>query len=148
MRKVYLFLFLLIITGCNTKTTVETDNYTLLYQKSGLLDSLVGTCSTFLIRTFVLDTLNTTEFQKLQINLNAKTDGDLSSVEMFYYKGDSTKTLFILNGINQINNTSFLTLSSPGNNTQMYIRLKLYSSVCTGQLYFLSVRNIIINGIK
>ncbi|MGB9695900.1 MAG: hypothetical protein ACP5P3_01575 [Ignavibacteria bacterium] len=148
MRKVYLFLFLLTIIGCNTKSTVEPETYTLLYQKPGLLDSLIGTCSTFLIRTIILDTVNTIDHQKLQINLNAQTDGDLSSVEMFYYKGDSTKTLFVLSGINQINNTSAVTTFSPQSNTQIYLRLKLYSSVCTGQLYSLSVRNVVIKGIK
>lgn len=148
MRKIYLLLFLTIITGCNTKSTVEPETYALLYQKPGLLDSLIGTCSAFLIRTIALDTINTTDYQKLQINLDAKTDGDLSSIEMFYYKGDSTKTLFTLNGTNQINNTLSIITPSPKNNAQIYIRLKLYSSVCTGQLYFLRLRDVIINGLK
>lgn len=148
MKKAYLFLFLLTLIGCNTKSTVEPETYTLLYKRPGLLDSLIGTCSTFLIRTIVLDTINATEYQKLQVDLNAQTDGDLSSVEMFYYKRDSLKTFFVLNGINQINNTPSVTISSPKDKVLIYLRLKLYSSVCTGQLYFLRVRNITINGIR
>jgi hypothetical protein len=148
MRKAYIFLFILILSGCNRNLTVEPETYVLLYQKQSLLDSLVGTCSTFLIRTIILDTVNTVGYQKLQINLNAKTDGDLSSVEMFYYKGDSIKTLFSLNGISQINNTNSVTSSSPEDKTQIFVRLKLYSSVCTGQLYYLKIRNVVINGIK
>lgn len=117
---------------------------TLLYERNGLIDSLVGTCSTFLIRNFFLDTLDFESYGNIRIEFNAFTDGDLSSLS-FYYIQDTTVNLFEVNGLG-INNTQAVNIPSPNITRDFYLRLKLFSSICTGQNYVLSVRDLKIFG--
>ena len=117
---------------------------TLLYERNGLIDSLVGTCSTFLIRNFFLDTLDFESYGNIRIEFNAFTDGDLSSLS-FYYIQDTTVNVFEINGLG-INNTQAVNIPSPNITRDFYLRLKLFSSICTGQNYVLSVRDLKIFG--
>jgi hypothetical protein len=117
---------------------------TLLYERNGLIDSLVGTCSTFLIRNFFLDTLDFESYGNIRIEFNAFTDGDLSSLS-FYYIQDTTVNIFEVNGLG-INNTQAVNIPSPNITRDFYLRLKLFSSICTGQNYVLSVRDLKIFG--
>ena len=117
---------------------------TLLYERNGLIDSLVGTCSTFLVRNFFLDTLDFESYGNIRIEFNAFTDGDLSSLS-FYYIQDTTVNLFEVNGLG-INNTQAVNIPSPNIIRDFYLRLKLFSSICTGQMYVLSVRDLKVFG--
>ena len=117
---------------------------TLLYEKNGLIDSLVGTCSSFLIRNFFLDTLSLESYGNIRIEFDAFTDGDLSTISMYYVQ-DTAVHVFEVNGL-EINNTGFVNVSSPNITKDFYLRLKLFSSICTGQLYALSVRDLKIFG--
>ena len=117
---------------------------TLLYERNGLVDSLVGTCSTFLIRNFFLDTLDFESYENIRIEFDAFTDGDLSTISMYYVQ-DTAVHMFEVNGL-EINNTGFVNISSPNITKDFYLRLKLFSSICTGQNYVLSVRDLKIFG--
>ena len=117
---------------------------TLLYERNGLIDSLVGTCSTFLVRNFFLDTLDFESYGNIRIEFNAFTDGDLSTISMYYVQ-DTAVHVFEVNGL-EINNTGFVNVSSPNITKDFYLRLKLFSSICTGQMYALSVRDLKIFG--
>lgn len=117
---------------------------TLLYERNGLIDSLVGTCSTFLIRNFFLDTLDFESYGNIRVEFDAFTDGDLSTISMHYIQ-DSAINVFEVNGL-EINSTRFVNVSSPNITKDFYLRLKLFSSICTGQLYVLSMRDLKIFG--
>ena len=149
MKFIYKYLLLsisalFILAGCSDSPT-ETSDFqagTLIYEKPNLVDSLVGTCSAYLIRTSILDSLDTRDYNKLRIEFNAYTDGDLSNIGVFYTNSNTNFYLFELNGISQINNTNSITITSPKIKDVFYLRLRLFSSVCTGQYYHLKIRNL------
>lgn len=155
MKFIYKYLLLsisalFILAGCSDSPT-EINNIqdgTLIYEKLNLVDSLVGTCSAYLIRTSILDSLDTRVYNKLRIEFNAYTDGDLSNVGAYYTNTNTNFYLFELNGINQINNTNSITITSPKIKDIFYLRLRLFSSVCTGQYYHLKIRNLKIYGVN
>jgi hypothetical protein len=119
-----------------------------VYSYNGLLDSLVGTCSTFLIRTFPLDTFDFTGYDRIRFERESFTDGDLSGISLFYLNPDTAVHIVNLEGISEINNLTPVETQSPKNRTKYFIRMKLNSSVCTGQLYRLVLRNPAIFGVN
>jgi hypothetical protein len=119
-----------------------------LYIHNGILDSIVGTCSTYLIRTFPLDTLDFTGFDRVRFERESFTDGDLSGISLYYLNSGTAVNVINLEGIEAVNNTSPLEIQSPGNRTEYFIRMKLNSSICTGELYHLILRNPAIYGVK
>jgi len=146
MKKVYLlilFSLLIGLAGCNNNPVIKPDSQNiLLYEKQGLLDSLVGTCSAYLIRTIPLDTIDLSSYNNINFTFNAFTDGDLSGVSIYHVKSDTAVNLFNLNGIAEINNTNSITVPSPKIRDKFYVRLKLFASQCTGQNYHLKLRDL------
>ena len=144
---VIFFFSFIVFLSCSENIIENSNNQntgTLLYERNGLVDSVVGTCSTFLIRNIFLDTLNLELYRDIRIEFNAFTDGDLSTLSVYYIQ-DSTINLFELNGL-EITNTQLVIIPSPNLLKDYYLRLKLYSSFCTGQLFVLSVRDLKIYG--
>ncbi len=125
-------------------------NYTetLLFEQAGVVDSIVGTCSTFLIRTVLLDTLDLRGYSKLKVEMERFTDGDRSEISMHFVRADTTVKVMNAEGLEGINGTEPLRVDSPGNKERYYFRMKLYSSICTGQLFHLKVKNLRIYGLK
>lgn len=149
----YIFLFIFSFTifyGCSDSpvSTNSVKTETLLYSRPGLVDSLNGTCSAYMIRTSILDSLDTRNYGSLRIELNAYTDGDLSDINLYYLKADTVNAIFSVSGTGQINSTTNLTFPSPGIKEKFYVRLKLFASVCTGQYYSLRLRDLKIYGVK
>ena len=147
---IVLMLSFIIISGCSDNP-VKTDaikTETLIYEKPGLVDSLVGTCSAYLVRTLILDSIDTRNYNELKVELNAYTDGDLSNISIYYLNADTNYNVFVINGLSQINNTSSNTFSSPKIKDIFFLRLRLFASVCTGQYYYLKIRNLKIYGVN
>jgi hypothetical protein len=142
--------FVIIFSGCKESPT-EANNIqseTLVFEKPNLVDSLVGTCSAYLIRTMIFDSIDIRNYSKIKINFTAYTDGDLSGVSAFYTYQNNNINLFELSGTSQINNTNSITITSPKIKDNIYLRLKLFSSVCTGQYYHLKIRDLKFFGIN
>ena len=133
-----------IVTPINSQQTSETK--TLLIEKQGLLDSITGTCSSFIIRTSYLDTLDFTGFEEVEITFNAYTDADLSVFNIFYVR-DSAMIVSNLEGLN-ISNTMTLRVPSPKVRDFFQVRLRLMASLCTGQIYHLKLRDLKIYGVN
>jgi hypothetical protein len=83
-------------------------------------------------------------YGNIRVEFDAFTDGDLSTISMHYIQ-DSAINVFEVNGL-EINSTRFVNVSSPNITKDFYLRLKLFSSICTGQLYVLSMRDLKIFG--
>lgn len=137
---------MLIGCGNNPAESPNQQDYNLIFQKQGLLDSIVGTCSTFLVRTIPLDTLDFTAYSKLRITMNSFTDGDLSSIQMYRIINDTVANIFYVEGIQDINSSGNIEIDSPGDRKMYFVRMKLFASVCTGQNYHLKARNLNILG--
>ena len=124
-----------------------TSNY-LLYQKPGLIDSITGTCSTYLIRNFTLDSIDFSQYDKAVLEKNSFTDGDLSGIQVYYLNSDTAVYVIDLQGKGQINTASSVEFQPPKRKEKYFLRLKLYSSVCTGQLFYLKLRDMKIYGVR
>lgn len=150
--KIYFIVFavtLIFISGCsdNSNNPIE-ETATLLYEKPGLVDSLVGTCSAYLIRTSIFDSIDTRSYDKLKIEFNAYTDGDLSNISFYYLNADTNSYLITLDGSNKINNSKSFSIASPQVKNNFFLRLKLFASVCTEQNYHLKIKNLKIYGVN
>lgn len=144
------FSFFILLIGCSDSPT-DANNIqsgTLIFEKPNLVDSLVGTCSAYLIRTSIFDSIDTKNFNKLKIEFNAYTDGDLSNISLYYLNADTNYNLLMLNGINEINNIKNISVPSPKIKDYFFLRLRLFSSICTGQYFHLKIRDLKIYGVN
>jgi len=152
MKKlIVLILLSVVFYSCSESPTGSSESNlseTLLYQQNGLVDSIVGTCSTFLIRTVILDTMDLREYNKLKFEMERFTDGDRSEINMHYVRADTAVKILSAEGLEGINGNNAIVVNSPGNKDKYYFRMKLFSSVCTGQLFHLKVKNLRIYGLK
>lgn len=152
MRYYFAFAIMLIVLSVNSCSNNLQNSFEqsadLVYHKPGLVDSIVGTCSSFLVRNFTLDTLDMSGYNKCFFEKDAFTDGDRSEVIVYYLNADTAVTLVRLSGIREINSPSLSEFTPPKRNTAVFLRMKLFASVCTGQLYNLKLRNIKISGNK
>ncbi len=137
--------FLLIVismSGCK-ENAVETSNETLIYQLDGLIENIGGDCSAVQVRTRTLGTFDLTNSDRIRFNFNGMSDADLSSISIYYInENDEQVNLVNLTDRDQINNTMNVTADSPGINTELYSRVTLRSSVCTGQIFNLTFRDL------
>ncbi|MBN1634687.1 MAG: hypothetical protein JW917_11030 [Ignavibacteria bacterium] len=151
MKYIYLLLIifsgtLLIGCGNNPAESPNQQEYNFIFQKQGLLDSIVGTCSSFLVRTIPLDTLDFTAYSKLRITMESFTDGDLSSVQIYRLVSDTIANIYYAEGLLGVNTQGPVMINSPKDRKMYFVRMKLFSSVCTGQYFHLKVRNLNIYG--
>ncbi len=148
----YIVLFLLFILSLNVTSCSDNiqspETGTLVYSKPGLVDSLVGTCSTYLVRNFIIDTLDFSGYKSGKLEMNSLTDGDLSEISLFFFNADTASYLVKLNGKEEINSASARSFDLPEGRKKFYLRMKLYSSVCTGQFFSLRIRDLNIYGVK
>ncbi|MBI5403907.1 MAG: hypothetical protein HY959_10945 [Ignavibacteriae bacterium] len=142
-------ILLLIIAGCSENSDSPTSSQTqvFLFERNGLVDSIAGTCSAYIVRTIILDSIDTRDFSTVRFEMNSYTDGDLSNITLYYLK-DTAVNIFSLSGTGAINNTTSITTPSPNIKGTLYLRLKLFASVCTGEYYHLKMKNLRIFGIK
>ena len=135
--------------GCSETpvTSNSQESGTLLYEKAGLVDSIAGTCSAYIVRTIILDSIDTRSFKSVRVDMDSHTDGDLSNITLYYLK-DTAVNLFSIDGLSRINNTATITVPSPSIKSKLYLRMRLYASVCTGQYYHLKMHDFRIYGIN
>jgi len=153
MKKIIiLILFAAVFYSCSESPTGSGGEVnlteTLIFEQTGVVDSIVGTCSTFLIRTVILDTLDLRDYKKLKVEMERFTDGDRSEISMHYVRADTAVKILNAEGLSGINGTDAFVIDSPALKDKYYFRMKLYSSVCTGQLFHLKVKNLRIYGLK
>ncbi|CAN5483003.1 hypothetical protein BH10BAC5_BH10BAC5_24650 [soil metagenome] len=130
-----------IFQGCSNTVTSPNDSFTTTYQRDGLIDSLRGDCSVVLTRAFLVDTLDFRNASKIKIELDAFTDADHSFVNFYYVDGTAVNVL-ALNGNQDISTKKSFIIDSPAIKKDFYIRIGLSASVCTGQIYNLSLRDL------
>lgn len=142
-------IILMLISGCSEDSVSPTSSktQTLLYERIGLVDSIAGTCSAYIVRTIILDSIDTRNYSAVRFEMDSYTDGDLSNITLYYLK-DSAVNIFSLEGLSAINNTAEYSAPSPKIKGTLYLRLRLYASVCTGEYYHLKMRNFRIFGIN
>jgi hypothetical protein len=142
-----IFISFCYLIGCSDNSVNNTvSQRTTIFQKPGLIDSLIGTCSTYLIHTIPLDTVDFRNYENIGFSLDAMTDGDLSGLSIYFVRADTGCYLINLNGRNEINNTKYISIPSPKIREKLIMRLKLFASVCTGENYHLRMKDLKISG--
>lgn len=138
----YIFLFFLLIAGCNKDNPVKTENEVLIYQRDGIIESFGGDCSAVQVRTSSLGNFGLNSSDRLKFNFSAFSDADLSSISVYYIQNDETVNLLNLPHRDQINSTQTVTIDSPDYSGELFLRLTLKSSVCTGQIFHIEMRDL------
>lgn len=148
MRKTFLktsILFIavlvLIISGCSDNP-VKAPAEILLYEYQGIIENLGGDCSAVQIRTRSLGTMDLSDADKIKFNFEGMSDADLSSISFYYIENNQQIDLIHLPDREQINNTRSVEVDSPGISAEIFSRVTLKSSVCTGQIFFLTLSNL------
>lgn len=133
------------LNGCSDSNPVVGNNETLelIYEREGLLDSLTGTCSAYLIRNHILQSLNLENHNNIRISFDASTDGDLSNLEFFIVNNSNQQIpLYDVEGL-EINNVTHFDAVIPAEMVNnIHLRLRLFSSICTGQIFHLKICNL------
>lgn len=135
-----LFLFVAFSCGDNPADTMRTE--TLVLQIDGELESLGGDCSAVQVRTRNLGQINFSSADKIRFNFSAMSDADLSSISIFYVDNGQNVNLVNLANREEINNNQSVEVASPGTNQEIFLRVTLQSSVCTGHIFYLTFSNL------
>ncbi len=148
-RSNIIFLFLcLIVFACKEDPVTNQRNETLLLQLDGIIENIGGDCSAVQVRTRNLGTLDLTSSDKVKFNFSGMSDADLSSIAIYYIQNDETVYLVNLTNRDEINSTNTIEIDSPNINAEIFTRVTLKSSVCTGQIFYLTFRDLKIYSIQ
>lgn len=146
LKKVLFIVFLMsqLLSGCNNENSPSVSNTeTLIYSRDGLIESFGGDCSAVQVRTSSLGELNLTGIRRVKFLLNGNSDADLSSISIYYLNNNSEQiNLVNLPHRDQINSTGSIEIDSPGYSGELFLRLTLKSSVCTGQIFHIQVSDL------
>ncbi len=153
MKKIqFSFIFLILclyITGCKENSlTNASQNETIVLQLDGIIENVGGDCSAVQIRTRSLGVLDFTNSSKTKLKFTGMSDADLSSISIFYVRNDVPVNLVNLTDRDMINNTNTVEINSPRVSAEFFTRVTLKSSVCTGQIFFLTLRDLKIYSIQ
>lgn len=120
----------------------------LLLELNGTIEYLGGDCSAVQVRTRSLGNFDLNGFQKLRIDLDSYSDADLSSI-VVYYVNDGEQVNLLSLGDRELINTTKRTETGPVRfSGEIFARVTLKSSVCTGQIFFLRFADLKLTGLK
>ncbi|MEZ4823564.1 MAG: transketolase C-terminal domain-containing protein [Ignavibacteria bacterium] len=127
--------------GCSDNS-VQAPTETLIYEYQGVIENVGGDCSAVQVRSRSLGILDLANADRIRINLEGMSDADLSSINIYYIQNDEQVDLVNLPDRDQINSTRSVEVNAPGIETEVFSRVTLKSSVCTGQIFFLTFSNL------
>lgn len=149
MRKLkynLIILIFLLAAGCSENPVENTE--TLIFQLDGIIENIGGDCSGVQVRTRSLGEFDFTNIKKVKFNFTGMSDADLSSISIYYIVNDETVNLVDLPDRERINSTNSVEINSPDFRGELFSRVTLRSSVCTGQIFYLTFSDLKIYTIK
>lgn len=144
--KLIIFIICLSALSCSDNPVENTE--TLVFQLDGIIENIGGDCSGVQVRTRSLGDFNFTNIKKVRFNFTGMSDADLSSINIYYIVNDEPVYLVNLPDRDRINNTSSVEINSPDIQGELFSRVTLKSSVCTGQIFYLTFSDLKIYTIK
>lgn len=144
-----LILLSAVIFGCSDNSinnAAQTE--TLIFQLDGIIENLGGDCSAVQVRTRSLGEFDFTNINKIKFNFNGMSDADLSSIRIYYMENDEQINLVDLPNRDVINSTQNVILDTPVQQCELFVRVTLQSSVCTGQIFYLTFSDLKIYSIQ
>jgi hypothetical protein len=125
-------------------------NETVLFEKSGLVDSaVVYGCYPYTVRYLVPDTLELSSYSKVRVIFDGFANSDGSSISVLYNTADSTNiTVYYVEDQANINKLHRVDFVKPSDMTWLEVRLYINPPVCgENEFKYTRVRDLIIYGI-
>lgn len=144
------FSLLLLLASCSDAPVQQSEAETLLYEKTGLVDSaVVYGCYAHTVRFFIDDTLQLSSFNKIKIMFDGHANSDGTVISVIYNTSDTAVFIYEAMdeaGINKIHTFEF---PSPAANTSFEVRFYINPPVCgTGEFKYTRARDFKITGIR
>lgn len=145
IRLLILLLPAVMIYSCGENPIIPEPFYETVYERSGLVDSLRGDCSAPQVRSLSLSSHDLAVYDSLRMHFSNSTDADLAFVEIYYIENFQIKNLMYLQG-KSLSEVTFWQIPSPNYSGELTLRMGLKSSICTGHIYHLSMRDLTLSG--
>jgi hypothetical protein len=126
------------------------DNGTVIFQKSGLVDSVYVTCCCTSIQRFISDTLTVAAYSKIKITFDGRTNSDGSMIDIYYNTENSTNNpVFTVRNQDSVNGFHTIEINKPANRLTFEIRNTIFPPVCgENECKYTRSRDFVIYGIK
>jgi hypothetical protein len=142
---------MLCFSSCSEDAVDPALNETVLFEKSGLVDSaVVNGCYPYTVRYLVPDTLELSSYAKVKVTFDGFANSDGSSISVLYNTADSTNvtTYYVVNqtGINKLHGFEF---RKPSDMTWLEVRLYINPPICgENEFKYTRARDLKIYGIR
>ncbi len=147
-KSAILFFMAAAIVSCGEQVSSTAESPELIIGIDGLIESLGGDCSAVQVRTRSLGSADLNQYRKVRIDLEGMSDADLSSIQIYYLVNNEAVYIVDLMNREQINNTRTAEITAPSASVELFSRVTLKSSVCTGQIFYLTFRDLKVFGIR
>src|SRR5260221_13358323 len=146
-----LLLALALLSVCS-QNMIQTpsDNGTVIFQKSGLVDSAYVTCCCTSIQRFLSDTLDCSAYSKIKISFDGHTNSDGSMIDIYYNTQTSNNNLVVtVRNQDSLNGIHTIEINKPANKLTFEIRNTIFPPVCgENECKYTRSRDFVIYGIK
>lgn len=153
-RKLILLFFsftVLLLSSCSDDAVKPALNETVIYEKSGLVDSaVVYGCYAYTVRFLVPDTLELSLYSKVKVSFDGFANSDGSSISVLYNTADSTNVTayYVENQIN-VNKLHNFEFQKPSDMIWLEVRLYINPPICgENEFKYTRARDLIIYGIR
>lgn len=140
-----------LFSACGEDATAPTVNETVLYEKSGLVDSaVVYGCYEYTVRHFMEDTLSFAGYTKVKVMFDGYTNTDGARIYILY-NTESASNINVYEVEDQIplNNIHTFEFNPPAEDAWFEVRLYISPPVCgPGEFKYVRARDIKIFGIR
>ena len=140
----------LILVSCGNNTVAPQDTGTVIYDRTGLVDSAVVNGCYPNTRRFFEDTLDLSAYSKVKVEFDGHANSDGSYIKVYYNSQDSSNVekYSVEDEINITSHHEF-EFNKPAEIIWMEVRIYINPPVCgQGEFKFTSARDLRIYGIK
>jgi hypothetical protein len=141
----------LILVSCGNNSIIPVeDTGTIIYEKTGLVDSAVVNGCYPNTRRFFVDTLDLSGYSKVKVEFDGHANSDGSYIKVYYNSQDSSNVeKYSAEDEVNINNHHEFEFQKPAERIWIEIRIYINPPVCgQGEFKFTSARDLRIYGIK
>ena len=137
--------------SCGNESPVNsTAGETLIYEETGLVDSVVVTgCYDYTRYRFLNDTFNFSGYNKLRVEFESFTSSDRARISFVSYNAAVTNQILYTKNNEEVNTNHSFEISAPADTTWLELRFFLSPQVCGLNEYkYIRARDLKIYGIK
>lgn len=142
---------LFLYASCGNESPVNsTAGETLIYEETGLVDSVVVTgCYDYTRYRFLNDTFNFSGYNKLRVEFESFTSSDRARISFVSYNAAVTNQVLYTKNNEEVNSNHSFEISAPVDTTWLELRFFLSPQVCGVNEYkYIRARDLKIYGIK